>query len=292
MDVRAIRGLCVVAAVVLSGGAVDGRSEQSGTDDPVVLPGEWLVAGATADVFASAQAVVRELGVRVERADAARGVLVTRDAAYGSAWPDVDALHLPVTHTPISATLHVYVAPGWSPPRLAVGAILTTSTITTPLAGKRARGDSILYGQRSLAAAIAARIARRAGATLVPLPADPAERATAAARAGDRGAAACGPAPLVPADAHDLLPKVVSQVSPVYPRAELARGRAGMLQVRGEVTEHGTLTRLEWLKGVEDANLLAASFGAAGLWRFVSPVMDGCAARRRITIEMTYSIRQ
>ncbi|MFN7977243.1 MAG: energy transducer TonB [Vicinamibacterales bacterium] len=281
----------MVLAILLAARPVAGRGTQTAADDSSVLPGEWFVTGATTDPFGAAVAVVQGLGVRVERADAAQGVIVTREADYGAAWPSVTALGLPPTHVPKAAAIHVRVAPGWSPPRLAVGAVLTASTITTPLAGKRARGESILYGQRSLASAIAERIARQAGATLVPIPAQPAERARTAARLGDRAAARCGEPPVVPNDDKAHMPVVVSQVSPVYPRAELVHGRAGMVLVRGEMTEHGTLTHLEWLKGVEDDNLLAATFGAAGLWRFVAPVMDECATRRTITIEMTFSIR-
>lgn len=282
--------LCLVAT---AGAAIGARPAAAALQSApeAVLPGEWFVTGTTADVFAAAEAVVRALGVRVARRDPARGVIVTRDAAYGPAWPPVDALALPVTQTPRSATIHVHVAPGWTPARLAVGAILGTATITTPLAPRRARGESILYGQRALAQAIAERIARHLQTTLVPIPSDPAARSREAVRLGDRRAASCGAATLVPSGTPDSLPTLVSQVSPVYPRQELHRGRGGVLQVRGEVTEHGTLTGLEWVQGVEDANLVAATFGAAGLWRFTPPAVGECLARRRITIEMSYSIR-
>lgn len=282
----------VVAVLAILVAAPVGAARQQVVPDDPGLFGEWFVTATSADVFREAEAVIRALGVKVERRDPAKGVLVTRDARWGPAWPPGEALLLPVRQQPQSATIHVYVAPGWTPVRLAVGAILSTATTFTPLAGGKARGESILYGQRPLAAAIAARIAERTGAILVPIPADADARSRAASRLGDRRAAACGTAALVAADDPDHLPGLVSRVKPVYPRQELARGRAGVLLVRGEVTEHGTLTGLRWAQGVEDDNLVAATFGAAGLWRFTPPVIGDCPARRTITIEMTYTIRQ
>lgn len=285
--------LCVtlVAATALAAGPAGPRGGQAPPEDEIALPGEWFVTGTTADVLAGAEAVVRALGARLDRRDQARGVIITRDATYGPAWPAIDALALPATQTPRSAAIHVHVAPGWVPARLAVGAILQTSTTTTPLAPRRARGESILYGQRALARAIAERIAQHLQATLVPIPADAETRSREAARLGDRRAEACGTAPMVPDDTREQLPTLVSQVLPTYPRQELHRGRGGAIQVRGEVTEHGTLTSLRWVQGVEDANLMAATFGAAGLWRFTAPAVAECRARRRITIEMSYTIR-
>ena len=87
-------------------------------------------------------------------------------------------------------------------------------------------------------------------------------------------------------------PTLKHEVKPRYPSTEFIRRVGGAVRLRGEVTEHGTLTGLSWADGVENANLVAAAIGAAGLWRFAAPVVEGCAVRRAITIEMSFTIER
>lgn len=255
-----------------------------------VLPGEWFVAKTGAEVMVAAADVLRQMRVRVERRDLAAGLLITRRADYGAAWPETALLALPPTHLPAAATLHVFVAPGFTPARLAVGAILETRTTFTPLAGRRARGETLMYGERHLGAAIAERIAAALGTALTPIPADAAARAREAARIGDAQAARCGAAALVSQQSQPVgpMPVPVSQVKPVYPRNEIRAGIGGVVELKGEVTEHGTLTGLTWQRGAEQPNLVAATTGAAGLWRFRMPALAGCPARRVIGLEMSF----
>ena len=255
-----------------------------------VLPGEWFVPKTGAEVMAAATDVLRQMHVKVARRDLSGGLLITRRADYGVAWPETALLLLPPTHVPVAATLHLFVAPGFTPARLAVGAILETRTTFVPLAGRRGRGETLMYGERHLGAAIAERIAAALGTALTPIPADAAARAREAARLGDAEAARCGAAALVTRELQPAapMPVPVSQVKPVYPRNEIRAGVGGVVELKGEITEHGTLTGLTRQRGTEQPNLVAATTGAAGLWRFRTPALAGCPARRVIGLEMAF----
>jgi len=249
------------------------------------LPNEWLVARTGPEVLAAAQDVLRAMGARVDRHDAVRGLLITRQMPYDAGWPEAAALGLAPTQVPRAATLHIHVAPGFVPARLSVGAILVTDTTFVPFRVDRARGDSTTYGHPELGRAIATRIADRLGTALVAMPADAEMRAREAARLGG---GTCGPAPLYASGSKGPKPRLVSEVKPVYPRPQLEQHIGGIVQFGVEVTEHGTLTSLDWQQGVEESNLVAAARGAASLWRFAAPVVDGCPARRDIMIEMSF----
>ncbi|MCC6992370.1 MAG: hypothetical protein IT181_25420 [Acidobacteria bacterium] len=173
-------------------------------------------------------------------------------------------------------TLHVFVAPGFEPARLAVGAVLTTSTVFVPYRLELARGQSTSYGQAEFATYVAERIADRLGSRIEPLAAHPDDRARQAASRSSARSNRCGPAVLLEGDTPASWPRLVDEVKPQYPNTEIARHVGGTVQLRGEVTAHGTLTGLAWAGGIEDANLVAA----------------GCAARRLVVIEMSFALRR
>ena len=255
-----------------------------------VLPGEWLIDRPALEVFAAARETLRAHGFRFDRDDAAAGLLVTRRVAYDARWPDAAALGLRVIHTPAAVTLYVQVAPGFEPARFAVGAVLETTTAFVPYSARKVLGTSTMFGYAPLAAFFAAGIADRLGVALEPIAADAAERARRDRPLDGGRATRCGPAPLTVSRAGGAVPTLKHQVKPSYPSTEFIRRVGGAVRLRGEVTEHGTVTGLSWAGGVEDANLVAAATGAAGLWRFAAAVVDGCAVRRSITIEMSFSI--
>lgn len=275
---RIIR-LCVVFVVAVgSGDRVMGQTAPA-------LPNEWMVARTGPEVLAAAADVLGSMGAKIERQDLALGLLITRQMPYDARWPEAEALGLTAAQVPRAASLHIHVAPGFVPARLAVGAILVTDTTFVPLRVDRARGDSTAFGHPELGRAIATRIADRLGTALVAMPADAEVRAREAARLGG---GRCGPAPLLTNGSNGPWPRLVSQVKPVYPRPQLEQHLGGVVQFSGQVTEHGTLIGLDWQQGIEDSNLVAAARGAASLWRFAAPVVDGCPARRDITLEMSF----
>ncbi len=272
----------------------DHASRQTVSDRPPgdVLPGEWLIDRSGPEVFAVAREALRAQGFRFDRDDAAAGLLVTRRANYDLRWPDAATLGLKVIHTPAAVTLYVHVAPGFAPARLAVGAILETTTAFVPYSARKVLGTSTMFGYPPLAEFFAQGIADRLGVTREPIAADAVERAWQD-REGARGrATGCGVARLTAGGPGVSPPTLKHQVKPRYPSTEFIRRVGGAVRLRGEVTEHGTLAGLSWAGGVEDANLVAAAIGAAGLWRFAAPVVDGCAVRRAITIEMSFTIER
>ncbi len=266
------------------------RQDVSERPQADVLPGEWLIDRPGPEVFAVARATLRAHGFRFDRDDAAAGLLVTRRFAYDVRWPDGATLGLRAIHTPAAVTLYVHVAPGFEPVRFAVGAVLETTTAFVPYRAGKVLGTSTMFGYAALAEFFAAGIADRLGVTRTPIAADAEERARHDRPLAGGRATKCGPAPLTVSRAEGAMPRVKHQVKPSYPSTEFIRRVGGAVRLRGEVTEHGTLTGLSWAGGVEDANLVAAATGAAGLWRFAAPVVDGCAVRRSITIEMSFSI--
>ncbi len=268
----------VIVAAVVSGGRVRGQTAPA-------LPNEWMLARTGPEVLAAAADVLRSMGAKFERQDLALGLLITRQTPYDARWPEAEALGLTAAQVPRAAAVHIHVAPGFVPARLAVGAILVTDTTFVPLRAGRARGDSTAFGHPELGRAIATRIADRLGTALVAMPADAELRAREAARLGG---GTCGPAPLYTSGSNGPWPRLVSQVKPVYPRPQLEQHVGGIVQFSAQVTEHGTLTGLDWQQGIEESNLVAAARGAASLWRFAAPVVDGCPARRDITIEMSF----
>ena len=270
--------------------APDSRQDVSDRTPGDVLPGEWLLARRGPEVFAAARETLRAHGFRFDRDDAAAGLLVTRRVAYNARWPDAAALGLRVIHTPAAVTLYVHVAPGFEPARFAVGAVLETTTAFVPYSARKVLGTSTMFGYAPLATFFAAGIADRLGVALEPIAADAAERARKDRPIEDGRATGCGPAPLTASRPGGALPTLKHQVKPNYPSTEFIRRVGGAVQLRGEITEHGTLTGLSWAGGVEDANLVAAALGAAGLWRFNAPVVEGCAVRRTIMIEMSFTM--
>ncbi|MEZ5293862.1 MAG: TonB family protein [Vicinamibacterales bacterium] len=292
MDARPGSGRLVIlaaaAALVALIGAAPRAQEAAGT----ALTSEWVLAGSPADVLAAARAELVAEGFALEKDIPASGLLVTRPHAYAAGWPDADAIGLAANRHPRSVALHVFVPPAFSPARLAVGAVVDMDVTVVPLTGKRSRGTATAYGQAPLAAEFAERIARRAGLAAQPLPDDPAARTALSTTAAAGGASTCGvPARLALGDPAATT-SALNFVNPEYPPAELARFRGGEVLLQGEVTEHGTVTALRWVGGVEDANLVAAARGAASLWRFRPTIVEGCPARREVRIAMSFEIRR
>lgn len=253
------------------------------------LPGEWVSARPPAEVFAAARETLLALGFRLEREDARTGMLMTRRRDYDAGWPAGPALDLAATQTPDAATLYVRVAPGFHPSRLVVGAVVETDTVFVPFKLPIARGRQTLFRQERFAEFIAGRIAARLGERFEPLSVDPEVRAR---QSRPTGAGACGAAPRPGLDTVDAMPRMLQEVKPEYPETELRRLKGGTVQLRAEITEHGTITGMQWDGGVEDRNLVAAAIGAAGLWRFHAASKDGCPVRSSVVLQLSFSIQR
>ena len=86
------------------------------------------------------------------------------------------------------------------------------------------------------------------------------------------------------------MPRLLQEVKPEYPETELRRLKGGTVQLRAEVTEHGTVTGMQWDAGVEDRNLVAAAMGAAGLWRFHAASQKGCPVRSSVVFQLSFIV--
>ena len=262
------------------------------------LPGEWILPRFGADVAAAVQSTLDALGLRVDYRETEFGIVVTAPARYDAArWPSAAELGLAPVFTPKRATFHIHVAPGFEPARLAVGVVIDADHAQVPLRPSKRKGTATatLYSNRPLGAFFVEQMASRLGATAELLAADPAARAAQAGRLLPPGiVVGCGVrvAPLVAPGQTPVTPTAAPKrkVLPAYPEEQMYRGVGGAVQVRGEVTEHGTLTRLARVGGVTDSNLVAASFGAAGLWRFKAPTLGECPARGMVTLELSFGL--
>jgi hypothetical protein len=157
-----------------------------------------------------------------------------------------------------------------------------------PLRGTKGRGLTLAHGHEGLAAYVAGRLADRLGTPLTPLAASAEGRA---AQTEGPTAARCGPAPMVAMNAA-ARPTPLLPVTPIHPGPDLQRGAGSEVLLTAELTEHGTLARVRRVGGIEGAKLVAAAMGAATLWRFRVPEVDGCPARREVTLAMSFAIQR
>lgn len=279
-----VAALCVAVSPARPAPAVQAGGEAA-------LTGEWVSARPPGDVFVAARETLLALGFRLERDDARSGILVTRRRDYDAGWPDGPALNLAATQTPDTATVHVRVAPGFHPSRLVVGAVVETATVFVPFKLPIARGHQTMYRQDRFAEFVASRVADRLGERFEPLSADAEVRARQS-RLTAAGTAACGVAPRPAVDTVDAMPGMLQEMRPEYPETELRRLKGGTVQLSAEITEHGTVTGMQWIGGVEDRNLVAAATGAAGLWRFRAASQKGCPVRVRVVLELAFIIQR
>ena len=295
----------IVAVMLAGAGSLraerggDVRHQAAGVPEaapaPDVLPGEWMVPRPTTEVDAAVRQVLSARGMRVAREDPEGGVVITASLPYRPEWPAAEALRLSVLHTPRRVTFHVRVARNLEPARLAVGVILETDYAHVPLRASKWKGGSTFYGQRGLGHIFVEWLAKSLGVDAVPLPSDATDRASLARRLLPTAAEACAgtPAALLSEGATPTRPIAAPKyaVKPEYPRQDLALRVAGSVTMRGEVTEHGTYTNLEQVGGIVEPNLVAAAFGAAGMWAFRPPLLGKCPMRQTVTLEMSFIVR-
>jgi TonB family protein len=283
---RAVR---IVSLLVACGRCVVAPASGQPGDPSSPLLAEWLVPGATpAEVLAAARTRLEAEGFRIARADRGRGLLETRARAYVvDAWPPASDLKLPPSQRPTAAAVHLFVSPEFVPARVAISVVLDVDDTFAPLPKSKNRATLKYYSNPALSSYFASRIGDRNGWALTPLAGTAEARAAQVADLPARRPAGCGAAPLLPSESRTA-PTLISQVKPIYPRIELRRYASGEVMLTAEVTEHGTLAGIVANGGLDNPNLVAAARGAAALWRFRAPVVDGCPARRQITIAMDF----
>ena len=94
-------------------------------------------------------------------------------------------------------------------------------------------------------------------------------------------------------DASVTLPTLLKEVKPSYPAAALSRRIQGVVLLGAVVRADGAITDVVVLGSIDRVyGLDDAAVAAARLWQFSSPTRNGQPVALRITIEMTFSIRE
>lgn len=281
--------VAVVAVVTVAAQpAPDGRGG-------ALLPGEWIAGATSADAWRAVVALPPKLGLRVWREERATGSLVT---APGEVTPAVfgplDAAGLPAAPTRTRVQLHLHVMPGLEPARLGIGVVTDTDAGGVMSKAGRTQHAVRRFGNAVIAARVLRELEAALGVTAEPLAAAPAARAAQARRllpAGIDGG--CGIREAVaasPALAVERPPaRTKYEVPPAYPRGALEGKRGGAVEVRAQLSEHGTVVEME-LTGAAtlDDELARAAFGAFALWRFSPLVQGGCPARVGLTLRSRF----
>lgn len=294
-----LTGVAVLACGVLATATGRGSAQAPLPIVPeATLPGEWMYPRSSTDVLAAVRATLKSAGFALQHDERDFGALVTKPAPYDPArWLAPDALPLPPGHAPDRVQFHIHVSPDLEPARIAVGAVLDTTETQTPLRGGKGRGSSRFYAVRPLAAKFVAAVSARLGVEPEPLAATWGARAAQARRllpSGLPGGCGVQAPPNVWNGAVDRTPnRTRYRVTPLYPDAQQQRGAGGQLAIAAELTEHGTVTSMTLDSDkTGDANLKAAAFGAAGLWRYRSAVVDGCPVPIGLVLGVEFTLER
>ncbi len=262
------------------------------------LPGEWMYPRSSRDVLAAVRATLGAARLKLQHEDRAVGALVTKPVPYDATqWLDAAALGLPLGHTPALVQFHIHVSPDLEPARIAVGAVLDTTSVQTPVTGAKARGGSRFYSVRPLGASFVAALSARLGVAPEPLASTRGGRAAQALRllpAGLEGG--CGvkpPSPEGEGRVEQMPKKANYELLPLYPEAQQRRGAGGQIAIAAELTEHGTVTNMTvGTDQIGDDNLKAAALGAGGLWRYKSAVVGGCPVPISLVLGIQFSMER
>ncbi len=279
---------------------VEGQDGAASAQDSAApsLPGEWMYPRSSRDVLAAVRATLSAAGLRLQHDERALGALVTRPSPYDpSRWLEVGALALPAGHTPTTVQFHIHVSPDLEPARIAVGAVLDTAVVQTPMKGARAHGGGRFYSQRLLAARFAEALSAQLGVDPEPLAGTSVARSAQARRLLPLGLdGGCGvrpPSSLAGHVAEQMPRRTTYAVQPVYPDEQQQSGAGGRITIAAEVTEHGTVVAMTTESDkIGDGNLKAAAFGAAGLWRYKSAVVGGCPVPVLVILGIEFTMQR
>lgn len=268
----------------------------AGTYEAVVpftptLPGEFVWPVRSDDAWAAIESLVKELRLSAAKKGQAQRLLITRPASYQKgSYPSVEQLGLPPGVKVETIEWHLWAPPGFTNARVAIAAVTQLR-----------RSDGLMftrYHDAVLARWFALQLSERLHHASTPLAAGPTRRYSQSPldAAAWEGGAACPALPRPPVDLRSASPGVrrpslLSQVIPHYPRGAMQAREQGVVTVVGVVTEHGTITDLSMDLGLSEELRLAA-VTAVSLWRFSPATQDGCPIATKVTVEMSFQIRQ
>jgi len=254
------------------------------------LPGEAIFAAPSRRTWDAALAMVRELGLRVQRADPQHQILIASGKYEPKKLLSAAELKLPANSIDGLIFLHVMVARDLEPARVAVGAVFDILS---------AKGRQLRmirrYGNDDIVSLLLSRLAARLRVKMEPLSANAEQRAQQAVALMPQGLAdpcSAVPARLLTADEMKEAtrkPELVSSVRATYPSDRREVQREGTVFFAAELTEHGTVVNPQNTIHADDSGqFVLASQMAARLWRFRPAVKDGCPARMRININQRF----
>jgi TonB family protein len=258
------------------------------------LPGEAIFAAPSRRTWDAALAMVRELGLRVQRADPQHQILIASGKYEPKKLLSAAELKLPANSIDGLIFLHVMVARDLEPARVAVGAVFDILS---------AKGRQLRmirrYGNDDIVSLLLSRLAARMKVTMEPLSANVEQRAQQARALMPPNLT--DPCSVVPAKllTREELSRAtrplqrVSSVAATYPSDQSVLRREGTIFFTAELTEHGTIVNPQNTIHADDSGqfVLAAQM-AARLWRFRPPVNDACPARTLINITQRFVLRK
>lgn len=186
---------------------------------------------------------------------------------------------------PENATVHAYLSPLATPPRLYVN---TTSTGTR----EGERGEKLFFDLPGLGTWFYAEFERRLGAAGIPIPAREYFRLQASAPF-DEAAARCverdwGFERAV-FDADTERPRVIAatKTTPAYQRTHLA-GQDGSVIVQAVIQEDGRVGEVRALRVQGDPDFAESALGAVRQWRYRPARKNGCAIQLYFTVHVNF----
>jgi TonB family protein len=281
------RRLSVVLSMTigLGGSAYAAPRPQAPAPSVSSLPGEAMYPAPNKVVWQRVEALLRQWGFDRERLEKNHQIVITRWRAYDETlFPARAALGLsPTVERPKRIQLHIAVAAGREPARVAVGSVLEIERINGgPMPRRLVYRDPTVseWAFRALDAAV--------GADHEPMASTQEARSAQARRLMPPGVqdpcVAEGPQETGPAQG---LAELVS-VDPLMP-AEATPAGEGAVELEAVVTEHGTLTSARVRNPVPRlAAYEEAAKAALELWRMVPPRRGECPTTAPLVLSVGY----
>jgi hypothetical protein len=253
------------------------------------LPGEFIYAAASKDVWDHVRTLMRELRFRSDEDNQRRQVFVTQWETFSDkGLPDAAALGVSEGYTPIRVQFHLAGAPQFEPARIAIGVIIELEKSSD-------RSRARIHRHERVERWLANRLGERLAVKWLPLSADAGERAEQSKRLmppGVTSACATQPASILTEEMRDKVtaPRVRFKVQPMYPGG-LKRPESGrVVKVDAKLTEHGTLTETRLLEPVptEEMSYARSALGAVSLWRYEPAVARSCPILVMMTVTVNY----
>jgi hypothetical protein len=254
-------------------------------EQPVsTIPGEAIYPRPSQEVWGHVTALLREWKFSVQKEDKKNQVIVTQWRDYDETVMLTSAeLGLRPDDRVKKIQLHIMVAADHEPARVIVGSIVE-------LDRREGNRTTSVMGYRVLDIEdwFLARLDERVGAKHELLGSTFSARVEQAKRLGI-GAPSCSPKG--DPKGKPSPPVKLSDVRPIFPAQGFSSGPR-TVEVRGVLTEHGTLTDLVIVDPAPQfAHFQSSARAAAGLWRFRPTIHDGCPVPVTFTVTVNYRIQ-